>query len=332
MSNKVEFAVIGAGRIGAIHAGNAAAHPFAKVRTVVDVNKAAAEELAQKLGARAVSDVDEAIKEANAVLICSSTDTHVDLIVKAARAGKAIFCEKPIDLDLARVDSALKELDKAAVPFLIGFNRRFDPSFRALQEGVRKGEIGKVEKVTIISRDPRPPPISYVKVSGGLFRDMMIHDFDMARWLLGEEPVELYATASNMVDPAIGQAGDIDTAMVVMKTASGSLCHIQNSRRATYGYDQRLEVFGEKGMLQAGNVTESTVLRANADGLRTSKPLDFFLQRYSDAYKSEMEHFVSAVREKKPVNPGAQDGRKALLLAEAALESLKSKKPVEVRR
>jgi myo-inositol 2-dehydrogenase / D-chiro-inositol 1-dehydrogenase len=266
------------------------------------------------------------------VLICSSTDTHVDLIIKAAKAGKAIFCEKPIDLDPARVELALKEIDAAKVPFLIGFNRRFDPSFRALQDGVQKGEIGKVEKVTIISRDPRPPPLSYVKVSGGLFRDMMIHDFDMARWLLGEEPVELYAQASNLVDPAIGQAGDIDTAMVVMRTASGALCHIQNSRRATYGYDQRLEVFGEKGMLQAGILVESTVVRSNAAGVAASKPLDFFLQRYADAYKAEMEHFVTAVREKKPVQPSSQDGRKALLLAEAALESLKTHKPVEVRR
>jgi myo-inositol 2-dehydrogenase/D-chiro-inositol 1-dehydrogenase len=333
-SSKVEFLVIGAGRIGSIHAGNAAAHPNAKVHSVVDVNKGAAEELAQKFGARAVSDVDAAIKDpsVNAVLICSSTDTHVDLIIKAAKAGKAIFCEKPIDLDPARVELALKEVDAAKVPFLIGFNRRFDPSFRNLQDAVRNGEVGKVEKVTIISRDPRPPPLSYVKVSGGLFRDMMIHDFDMARWLLGEEPVELYAQASNLVDPAIGQAGDIDTAMVVMRTASGALCHIQNSRRATYGYDQRLEVFGEKGMLQAGNLVESTVVKSNANGVSGSKPLDFFLQRYTDAYKAEMEHFVTAVLEKKPVQPTSQDGRKALLLAEAALESLKARKPVEVRR
>jgi myo-inositol 2-dehydrogenase/D-chiro-inositol 1-dehydrogenase len=334
MSTPLEFLVVGAGRIGSIHAGNAAAHPNAKVRSVVDVNKDAAQQLANRHGAKVFNDVDEAIKDpgVGAVLICSSTDTHVDLIIKAARAGKAIFCEKPIDLDPARVETALKEVEKAAVPLLIGFNRRFDPSFRALHDGIRKGELGKLEKVTIISRDPRPPPLAYVKVSGGLFRDMMIHDFDMARWLLGEDPVELYAQASNLVDPAIGQAGDVDTAMVVMRTASGVLCHIQNSRRATYGYDQRLEVFGEKGMLQAGNLVESTVTRANAQGVTTSKPLDFFLQRYADAYKAEMEHFVTAVTTKKPVMPGPQDGRKALLLAEAALESLKSRKPVEVRR
>ncbi len=334
MTTPLEFLVVGAGRIGSIHAGNAAAHPNAKVRGVVDVNADAAQQLANRHGAKVFKDVDEGLKDpaVGAVLICSSTDTHVDLIIKAARAGKAIFCEKPIDLDPARVELALKEVEKAAVPLLIGFNRRFDPSFRALQDGIRKGELGKLEKVTIISRDPRPPPLAYVKVSGGLFRDMMIHDFDMARWLLGEEPVEIFAQASNLVDPAIGQAGDVDTAMVVMRTASGVLCHIQNSRRATYGYDQRLEVFGEKGMLQAGNLIESTVTHAGANGITTSKPLDFFLQRYADAYKAEMEHFVTAVTTKKPVTPGPQDGRKALLLAEAALESLKSHKPVEVRR
>ena len=329
---RLEFAVLGAGRIGSIHAGNAAAHTYASVNAVFDPNRDAAGKLAQSLNAKVATDADAAIAEASAVLICSSTDTHVDFIVKAARAGKAIFCEKPIDLELARVDGALKELEAAKVPFLIGFNRRFDPSFASLQAQVRAGEIGKVEKVTIISRDPRPPPAQYVKVSGGLFRDMMIHDFDMARWLLGDEPVELYAQASNLVDPAIGAAGDVDTAMVVMRTADGKLCHIQNSRRATYGYDQRLEVFGEKGMLQAGNVHESTVLKASADGVRTTKPLDFFLQRYEAAYRAEMDHFVTAVLQKKPLSCVAQDGRRALVLAEAAVESLKAKKPVEVRR
>ena len=332
LSPKLEFAVLGAGRIGSIHAANAAAHPHATVKSVFDPNRDAAGALAQKLGASVATDADAAIASAGAVLICSSTDTHVDFIVKAARAGKAIFCEKPIDLDLGRVEGALKELEKASVPFLIGFNRRFDPSFAALQSAVRAGEIGRVEKVTIISRDPRPPPAQYVKVSGGLFRDMMIHDFDMARWLLGDEPVTVYAEGSNLVDPAIGAAGDVDTAMVVMRTADGKLCHIQNSRRATYGYDQRLEVFGEKGMLQAGNVVESTVVRSGAGGVTSTKPLDFFLQRYADAYRSEMEHFVTAVLQKKPLSCTAQDGRKALLLAEAAVESLKARKPVEVRR
>lgn len=334
MSPPLEFAIFGAGRIGAIHAANAAAHTGAHLNCVVDVNAAAAEALAKKHGARVLPDVDAALKDPaiGAVIIASSTDTHVDLITRSARAGKAIFCEKPIDLDLGKVDACLKEVEKAGVPLLIGFNRRYDPSFRSLYDGMQAGLIGKLEQVTIISRDPRPPPPAYVKVSGGLFRDMMIHDFDTARWLLGEEPVEVFASASVLVDKAIGDAGDVDSAMVQMRTASGKLCHIQNSRRATYGYDQRIEVFGEKGMLQAGNKVETTVVRSGADGVTGTRPLDFFLERYADAYRVEMNHFVTAVREKKPMWTGAKDGRQALVLAEAALESLKTRKPVEPKR
>lgn len=320
----LQFAVFGAGRIGSIHAGNIAAHPHAKLRYVVDVNKNAATALAHKHGATVLDSVDEALKDpsVHAVVIASSTDTHVDLLTRSARAGKAIFCEKPIDLALSKVDAALTEIKKAQVPFLIGFNRRFDPSFRSLHDSLRRGDIGKLEKVTIISRDPRPPPMEYVKVSGGLFRDMMIHDFDTARWLLGEEPVELFASASVLVDKGIGEAGDIDTAMVQMKTRSGILCHIQNSRRAVYGYDQRIEVFGANGMLQAGNRLENTVARWGNAGVNTAKPLDFFLERYTDAYKEEIQHFIQAVQTKQPLNPGPSDGRQALVLAEAALESL----------
>lgn len=334
MSSPLEIAIFGAGRIGAIHASNAASHPGARLSCVVDVNQTAAETLARKHGARVLPDVDTALKDpgVGAVIIASSTDTHVDLITRSARAGKAIFCEKPIDLDLAKVDACLKEVEKAGVPLLIGFNRRYDPSFRALYDAMQRGEIGALEQVTIISRDPRPPPPAYVKVSGGLFRDMMIHDFDTARWLLGEEPVEVFASASVLVDKAIGEAGDVDTAMVQMRTQSGKLCHIQNSRRASYGYDQRIEVFGEKGMLQAGNKTESTVVRSDANGVTGTRPLDFFLERYHDAYRVEMNHFVTSVREKKPLWTGAKDGRMALVLAEAALESLKTKKPVEPKR
>ena len=322
----LEFAVFGAGRIGTIHAGNIAANAGAKLKYVVDVNAAAATALAARHGAKVVESVDAALKDGaiGAVVVASSTDTHVDLLTRSARAGKAIFCEKPIDLSLAKVDAALAELKKAAVPFLIGFNRRFDPSFRAVHDALRREEIGKVEKVTIISRDPRPPPAEYVKVSGGLFRDMMIHDFDMARWLLGEEPVELFASASCLVDQAIGKAGDVDTAMVQMKTRSGVLCHIQNSRRAVYGYDQRIEVFGERGMLQAGNKVENTVARWGTAGVTCAKPLDFFLERYADAYREEMAHFIGAVQNGQPMLTGPTDGRQALVLAEAALESCKS--------
>src|SRR5206468_3009447 len=212
-------------------------------------------------GAAALTNPTEAFadKAVGAVVIASATDTHVDLAIAAARAGKAIFCEKPIDLDLARVDRCLAEIEKARVPFFIGFNRRFDRSFAAIEAAVRAGEIGKVEMAVITSRDPGPPPAEYLKVSGGLFRDMMIHDLDLARWLLGEEPVEVYAQASCLVDPAIGQAGDIDTAAVVLRTRSGAIAQISNSRRAVYGYDQRIEAFGSGGMLRAENRTPTTV-------------------------------------------------------------------------
>jgi myo-inositol 2-dehydrogenase / D-chiro-inositol 1-dehydrogenase len=328
----LQICQFGAGRIGAIHAQNAARHGKARLKYVVDPIPGGREAIAKEYGAAAIDDPDRALAdpEVNAVIIASSTPTHVDLITRSARAGKAIFCEKPIDLDLARVDRCIEELTRSGVPFFIAFNRRFDPSFRRLKRALDAQEIGAVEMVTVASRDPRPPPAEYVKVSGGLFRDMMIHDFDMARWLLGEEPVEVYAAASCLVDPAIGRAGDVDTAMVTMRTASGKLCQISNSRRATYGYDQRIEVHGAKGMLQAGNRLESTVSRSGADGVVSEKPLDFFLERYAEAYREEMDHFVSAVLEKKPLLTGPQDGRRALLLAEAAGRSLLERRAVEV--
>jgi myo-inositol 2-dehydrogenase/D-chiro-inositol 1-dehydrogenase len=330
----LDLCLFGAGRIGAIHASNLAQHPGVRLRAVVDVQKKAADALAAKYGAKAFEDPKEPLEDRsiNAVLIASSTPTHVDLITRSARAGKAIFCEKPIDLDMGRVKGCVQEIERAKVPFMIGFNRRFDPSFRALKTQVEQGVAGKVEMVTITSRDPRPPPLDYVKSSGGLFRDMMIHDFDTARWLLGEEPVEIFAQASCLVDPAIAEAHDVDTAMVVLKTAGGALCHISNSRRASYGYDQRIEVFGEKGALLAGNKLEDSVTRWTKDGQAGAKPLDFFLERYADAYKAELEHFVHAIEQKQAPSPGAVDGRRALLLAEAALESLSSHRPVEVSR
>ena len=223
----------GAGRIGAIHAANAAAHPAVRLRYIVDVQSEAASALAARHGAE-VCEPDKALRDqqVNAVLIASSTDTHADLLEAAARAGKAIFCEKPIDLSLARVDACLREVARCKVPLLVGFNRRHDPNFKALHTALAAGEAGKLEMVSITSRDPAPPPLEYVKVSGGLFRDMMIHDFDMARWLLPEEPCEVMAMASCLVDSSIGEAGDVDTAMVTLKTPGGVLCHIGNSRRA----------------------------------------------------------------------------------------------------
>ncbi len=321
----LEFAVFGAGRIGSIHSGNIARRSDARLKYIVDVNAAAAAKLAAMHGAR-VTDVATALADESiaAVLIASSTDTHADLCIASAKAGKAIFCEKPIDLSLARVDECLKAVRASGVPMLVGFNRRFDPSFASLKARIAQGEIGSVEQVIITSRDPGLPPLDYLKVSGGQFRDMTIHDFDMARWLLGEEPETLYAAASCLVDPAVASVGDVDSCMIVMRTASGRLCHINNSRRATYGYDQRVEVHGVLGRLIAGNVQPTTVELANAASVSADKPLHFFLQRYAEAYEREMDAFVSAVTKNTPVPVGAEDGRRALVLAETALVSLAS--------
>ncbi|MBI2893779.1 MAG: inositol 2-dehydrogenase [Deltaproteobacteria bacterium] len=331
MAAPLDICLFGAGRIGAIHASNITAHSAARLKYVVDPNPEAADALARACGA-AVAATDEALGDpaVGAVVIASSTDTHVDLITRSARAGKAVFCEKPMDLDLARVDRCVAELEAAGVPFMLGFNRRFDPSFSELRAAVRRGELGRVEMVTIISRDPRPPPIAYVEVSGGLFRDMMIHDLDMAAWLLDERIVEVTAAASCLIDPAIGAAGDVDTAMVLLRAASGALCHIQNSRRAAYGYDQRIEVFGERGLLSATNRSATTVARWSGDGVLGPRPMDFFLDRYAQAYREEIGHFVDAVTSGKRPEVGARDGRRALALAEAALESARTRRAVEV--
>ncbi len=324
------FAQFGAGRIGAIHAANLAASGRARLKHIVDVNAGAAEALAARHGARA-STMDAALSdpEVGAVIVASSTSTHADLVVAAARAGKAIFCEKPIDLSLARVDACLAEVRKAGVPMLVGFNRRFDPDFMELRRRIGAGAIGTVEQVIITSRDPAPPPLAYIRVSGGLFRDMTIHDFDMARWLLGEEPVEVFAYGANHVDPVIGAAGDIDSAMVLLRTASGRMAHINNSRRASYGYDQRIEVHGSVGRLIAGNRTPTTVELADAAAVTSDKPLHFFLERYADAYRIELGAFIDAVAQGTPMPVGAEDGRQALVLADAALRSLQEGRPVK---
>lgn len=320
----------GAGRIGAIHAANVAA-AGARLAYVVDVNADAASTLARRHGAQ-VADADIALADPDvgAVIIASSTDTHADLLERSARAGKAIFCEKPIDLSLARADRCVEVVKATGAKVLMGFNRRFDPSFAALRRGIDAGTIGTVELVQITSRDPGPPPLDYVRVSGGLFRDMMIHDLDMARFLLGEEPIEVFATASCLVDARIGQAGDVDTAMVTLRTASGRLCQISNSRRAVYGYDQRIEVLGARGMLEAGNQRSTTVVASTADGVTADKPLHFFLERYADAYRAELRHFLEVCAGTTTPLVGIEDGRRALQLAEAANESARSRQAVAV--
>ena len=327
----ISVCLFGSGRIGRIHAANIADRKDVELRYVVDVDQASAREFADPYGAT-VCSVDEALADKNldAVLIGSPTDTHADLISRAAKAGKAIFCEKPIDLDIANVDVCLEVVESCGVPLALGFNRRYDRNFSSLKDKVDAGQVGDVEMVTITSRDPEPPPAEYVARSGGLFRDMMIHDFDMARWLLPEEPVEVYATASCLVDPAIGEAGDIDTAMVIMRTASGHLCHISNSRRAVYGYDQRIEVFGSQGMLRAENERNDTVQHFHADGMSTDRVPDFFIDRYAEAYKRELNDFVDALNRGAAPEVGGADGRLALVLADAAQASLESGETVRL--
>ena len=327
----IEIAQFGAGRIGQIHASNIAASKNARLRYVVDVNADAAKKLAARYGAKVATEAEVfADREVGAVLIASSTDTHARLAIAAARAGKPIFCEKPIDLSLKKVDECLAEVRKAGVPMFVGFNRRFDPSFAALKRRLDAGEIGAVEQVVISSRDPGPPPLSYVKVSGGMFRDMTIHDFDMARWLLGEEPVEVFAWGEALIDRKIGAVGDIDSAMLILRTASDRMCHINNARRAAYGYDQRIEVFGAKGLLRAENVGETTIQHFHAKGTVGDVPLHFFLERYAAAYRAELAAFLAAIESRKPMPVGADDGRLALVIAEAALKSLKTGKAVPI--
>ncbi len=328
----LRFGVLGAGRIGQIHGGNIAASKKAKLVAVADVDQATAARLAEATGAE-VRDLKAIIEagDIDAILIGTPTDMHADLIESGARAGKAVLCEKPVDLDASRVASCLKVVEAAGTPLMIGFNRRFDPNFAALQQRITDGAIGAVEIVTIISRDPEPPPLSYVERSGGLYRDMMIHDFDLARFLLGgEEPVEVTAYGSALVDPAVGEAGDVDTALVIMRTASGKLVQISNSRRATYGYDQRIEVHGSGGMLRADNVLESTVEVAGGSGFQKDPALHFFLERYALAYRRELAAFVEAVSSGKAPSPSGRDGLQAQRLADAATQSRKEGRPVAV--
>ncbi len=321
----IELALFGAGQIGSIHARSIAADPKARLKYVVDPRPDAAQRIVAATGAaivdRATALADPAI---GGVVIASATDTHAEIAIAVAARGKAIFCEKPIDLALDRVDACLAAVARAGVPFQIGFNRRFDPSFRAVRDAIDAGRVGKVELVVITSRDPAPDSEDYLRVSGGLFRDMTIHDFDMARLLLGEEPSEVFATGSCLIDPVFARLGDFDTVMVVLRTASGRLCHINNSVRAVYGYDQRIEVFGSAGMLRAANLTPTSLEYSGADGIVSDKPLYFFLERYAEAYAAELRSFVASIAEGRQPVPGAEDGRRAMLLAEAALASSKS--------
>jgi len=330
----LRIAVIGAGRIGKIHAANVARNARTRLAAVVDPIADLGRVLARSLNAPWTGDAKAAIadREVDAILIATPSDTHVGLIEQAAAAGKPILCEKPLDVDIAKVDRCLASLAKTPVPFLLGFNRRFDPSAEALQRAVAAGEIGAVRQVVISSRDPAPPPLEMLPSTGGLFRDMTIHDFDMGRWLLGEEPVEVFATASCLVNSEIGtRYNDYDTAMIVMRTASGKQCHINNCRQAAYGYDQRLEVFGATGMLMNDNLRATSVRKYGAAATESREPLlNFFLERYAQSYARELDAFVDAIEGARPMPVTAEDGRRALLLADAATQSVKTGQPVRV--
>jgi myo-inositol 2-dehydrogenase/D-chiro-inositol 1-dehydrogenase len=327
----MDVAIFGAGRIGKIHAGNVAAQPGVKLRYVVDVDGAAAAALAAQHGAQVTTaEAAMADRSIGAVVIASSTDTHADLIMRAAAAGKAIFCEKPVDLALARARECAQAVARAGVTCLIGFQRRFDPTFAALKTRLVAGEIGTPEMLIVTSRDPGAPPVDYLKRSGGIFRDMLIHDFDVFRWILEDDAVSVHATGSCLTDPAVATVGDVDSTAVTIRTRRGLLAQINTSRRAAYGYDQRFEVLGSKGMLQAGNHRPTEVTSSTAANVNNDKPEHFFLERYRAAYALEMAHFFDALATKKPVRTSIDDGVKALELAEAATTSWREKRIVEL--
>lgn len=319
------IALLGCGRIGQVHAKAIGRTPGARLVAVADAMPAAAETLARQYGAELRSiDAIEAAGDIDAVVICTPTDTHADLIERFARAGKAIFCEKPVDLSEARVRACLQVVEDSGARLMIGFNRRFDPHFVALKTAIDQGRIGTVEQVTITSRDPGLPPAAYIKVSGGIFRDMTIHDFDMARHLLGEDVVSVYATAAALADPSVRDLGDYDTATVVLTTASGRQATIINSRRASYGYDQRIEVHGSRGMVSAENQRAADIEIATADGFLKPPLLDFFMTRYTAAYEAELTAFLAALADGSAMSPSGSDGLEALKLAEAALKSVQT--------
>lgn len=327
----LRMGILGCGRIGQVHANSIRRIPNAKLVAVADAVSEAAAACAERfeVEARDASDIFSAT-DIDAVVVATSTPTHFNMIHAAAAEKKAILCEKPIDLSSDRVRACLSTIEKSGVAFMTAFNQRFDPHFGALHRRVAEGEIGDVEIVSITSRDPAPPPASYVKGSGGLFRDMMIHDLDMARFVLGEDPIKVYAVGSNLIDPEIGEAGDVDTAAVILTTKSGKICQINNSRRSPYGYDKRLEVHGSRGMLRVANVPENLVERASSTGFNGAVAQAFFLERFDAAYLGEMTHFVNAVLRGDKPSPDANDGLRAQLIADAATQSWAEGKPIEL--
>lgn len=334
MTQKINVGLIGAGRIGRVHAEHLAYRvPGVNLVAVADVFEEAAKKVAADFQIPDVYQDHRRIMEdetIEAIVICSSTDTHSQMIEEAAAAGKHIFCEKPIDHDLNKIDHVLASVKESGVKLQIGFNRRFDPSFRRVREIVASGEIGVPHILRITSRDPGPPPIEYIKVSGGIFLDMTIHDFDMARFLIGEEVVEIYAVGGVMVDPQIGEAGDIDTAIITLRFENGVIGTIDNSRKAVYGYDQRVEVFGSEGVVVISNNTPDTAVVSNASGIHAPLPLFFFIERYTEAYIAEMKEFIECIQQDTSPSVTGIDGRIPVVMGYAAKKSYQDNRPVRL--
>jgi myo-inositol 2-dehydrogenase / D-chiro-inositol 1-dehydrogenase len=330
----IQIGLIGAGRIGSLHAENLATRlQTAELSAVADIYRPSADSLAEKWHIPKVFHDYHAIledPEITAIVICSATDTHALIIQEAATAGKHIFCEKPIDHDLKKIDAALAAVDKAGVKFQVGFNRRFDPNFRKIRQMVHEGKIGEPHLLRITSRDPAPPPLNYIRVSGGIFLDMTIHDFDMARFLMGSNVTQIFAAGGVLVDEAIGKAGDIDTTVITLWFENGAIGTIDNSRQAVYGYDQRVEVFGSKGMVAAGNNYPDSHVYSHAGGIESAKPHYFFLERYMDSYIAEMESFVECIQQDTPPPVGGLDGRIPVVMGLAAQRSYVETRPVRL--
>lgn len=334
MDIKLNVGIIGVGRIGRVHTMSIKNHlPSVKVTAVTDIDNAAAKAWAEEAGIEKVYDSYQDLlndKEIDAVLVCSSTNTHAEISVAAAKAGKHIFCEKPVDLSIEKVESVIDAAKEAGVKLQIGFNRRFDHNFQKVKELIKDKTIGDLHILKIISRDPAPPPMEYVKVSGGIFMDMTIHDFDMARFLTGSEAEEIYVAGAVMVDPAIGEAGDIDTALITIKFENGVICNIDNSRKAAYGYDQRVEAFGSKGKAETANDLPSTATWSTEDGVFSEKPLYFFLERYMGSFAEEIRQFTQAIIEDKETPVTGIDGLQPIIMGMAAKKSLELGRPVKL--
>ena len=333
-TQKLHIGIIGAGRIGRVHAETLAFRlPETQIAAITDVNREAAQAVADRCNISRVVDSSAEIladPQVQAVLICSPTSTHADLIVEAAKAGKHIFCEKPIAFSLDRIDRALEAVKTAGVQLQIGFNRRFDANFARVRQAVKSGEIGKPSLMHIISRDPSPPPLSYVRTSGGIFLDMTIHDFDMARFLIGDEVEEIYTAAGVMVDPQIGEAGDLDTALIVLRFGNGVIATIDNSRKAVYGYDQRVDILGTDGSIATGNCYPNQAVVSSATTVYKDLPLNFFMERYTESFVSELRSFVAAVLQERATEVTGIDGRIPVVMALAARKSYDEGRPVRL--